>query len=99
MQFNRWIRQFLRREEDESLVDSIDFPQMLKMSGYHAFISMIEDPELEIVDFYDFSGPNPFNSPERVGVTWLPWGVGPGQKRIFPLEAYALAHHCVFRRR
>ena len=93
MTFNRWIRQFLRREEHECLVDSINYPQMLSVSGYQTFKTMIEDPDLEIVELFDVEGVNPFSAPGKIGVTWMVRRSGYDRKEIFPLEAFVLARH------
>ena len=41
MKFNRWARQFLRREEAECFIDTIEFPPLLELVGFHTFLSMI----------------------------------------------------------
>ena len=93
MTFNRWVRQFLRREEAECLVDTFEFPEMLSLSGHFTFISMQRDPDLEAVDLFDVDDSCPFTPPQKVGVTWFPKRVGHDCKRLLPAGAYLLARH------
>ncbi len=93
MIFNQWIRQFLRREEGECFVDTIDFPPLLELAGFHTFLSMINDPDIEVLEIFDVEIEGPFSTPEKVGVTWVSRRAGIQTKSLIPLTAYALVRH------
>jgi hypothetical protein len=90
MKFNRWARQFLRREEAECFIDTIEFPPLLELVGFHTFLSMINDPDIEVLELFDLEDDGPFSLPEKTGVTWMARGVGGRTTRLIPLAAYAL---------
>jgi hypothetical protein len=93
MQFNQWIRQFLRREEAECFIDTIDFPPLLELVGFHTFLAMLDDPEVEVEELFDLGDDNPFSTPERIGVTWMARDTGDHATTLIPITAFALARH------
>ena len=93
MKFNRWTRQFLRREEAECFVDTIDFPPLLELAGFHTYLSMINDPNLEVLELFDIEDDGPFSPPEKIGVAWVARSAGNQHKELIPLTAYALVRH------
>ena len=54
MKFNQWTGQFLRREEAECFVDTIDFPPLLELAGFHTYLWMINDPDLQGAVFFSY---------------------------------------------
>jgi len=93
MKFNQWIRQFLRREESECSIDTIEFPPLLELVGFHTFLAMIDDPDLEVLELFDVGDDNLFPESEKTGVTWVARDAGNQAKSLIPAVAYCLARY------
>ena len=89
---NKIIRRFFRREADELTEHDRAFSPHLRVVGYHLFASVLEQPDIEVVEVANFDG----YSQDHIAVQWSACAVGFEESRQYITTGYAMLEHRAF---
>ncbi len=89
---NKVIRQFFRREAEELTVHDRGFGPHLRVVSYHLFASVLEHPDIEVLEVANFDG----YSQEYISVQWSACAVGFEENRQYITTGYAMVEHRAF---
>ena len=88
---NPVIRRFFRRETDELTIHDRTFSPHLRLIAYHIFASLIDHPDIEVVDLTNFD--YGYSEPTVTSLIWEGCAVGFEESRQYITAGYALVVH------
>lgn len=89
---NKVIRRFFRREAEELTVHDRDFGPHLRVGAYHIFASVLEHPDIKVLEVANFDD----YSQEYIPVQWSACAVGFEETRQYITTGFAMVEHRAF---